>query len=460
MKTTSKFCVLLGLLSLAILVSCGGGQSERLGLDTPVTPLKKVVWMDQASLSPGFALRLDRAGVDEVVIRLGSVSFGTGTPVLRLVRSSGFDRTIPLGVALEVEGLDGDLQRSHVQSMWQALSEEFGELAEIIIDEEMPSENTALLINLLKEVSGVPVAVVISIEQSKTEFGLAAVRSADVVVIPAFGVEGTDLRGVRDGAGEMLSKRLAHLSTEAIRVRIAISLKPRTDPELGQWGEDLNLICDGDVSDVARSSKLDRSFDFLKSVSWSGRDWKPGQSIAVSWVDAARLNLYMNEIVPLMIPDVAGWDFVSIPAPSEDLGIGRDAIVEYLGGRGPAPEFELDVRRAGSQLDIYLINRSPFTSGVSAYGNWLQVSTEIGVLVVEDRGGFDRVILGTKRSGEWTALNSTSADAVRFEETYIGSQENLRAGRIRLSKRRAPVLVEWHAILTTGEEIEGRQIVK
>ncbi len=460
MKATSKFCVLFVLLSWPFLVSCGAGQSERLGTETIATPLKKVVWMDRPSLSPGFALRMKRAGVDEVVVRLGSANFGAGAPVLRLVRIDNFDTTIPRGIALKVDGLGEGLQRSHVQSLWQTLATELSRPSELIIEDDNLSEYTARLINLLKEVCNVPVAAVISIEQSKTEFGLAAARAADVVVVPAFGVEGTGLNGVGEGASATLQDRLAHLVGEASAVRIAISLKPRTEPELDRWGESLDLICDDDVAELARSSQLDRTFDFAKSVNWSGRDWKSGQSVAINWVDAARLNLFMSEIANLLTPDLAGWDFVSIPVPSQELGIGRDAIIEYLGGRGPAPELELDVRRSGQQVEAFLINRSPFTSGVSAFGNWLEISAESGTIVVADRGSFDRVILGTKRNGEWKPLNASSVDAVRFEETYIDSGEKLRAGRIRLSKRRTKVLIEWHAILTTGEEIHGKKTVK
>ena len=43
---------------------------------------------------------------------------------------------------------------------------------------------------------------------------------------------------------------------------------------------------------MSTTSTLDRTFRFENPASWSGRNWKKGDSVAVRWIDAARLNFF------------------------------------------------------------------------------------------------------------------------------------------------------------------------
>ena len=154
-----------------------------------------------------------------------------------------------------------------------------------------------------------------------------------------------------------------------------------------------------------------------------------------------------------MLPDVAGWDLVPLPPPGNRLGVGEQVLLRYLSGEGPEPDVQVEVARSGRTVTVSMINSSPFVSAVSSVGNWLEVSVTQGSLVVNGRGSFDSVQLGTRRGGQWQAQGRGIADAIRFEENFLAPFEELETGSMRLSVSRAQVRVRWHLVLSTGQEV-------
>jgi hypothetical protein len=249
--------------------------------------------------------------------------------------------------------------------------------------------------------------------------------------------------------------RLGTLADLGVRVRVGIVLMPQSIPELGMWGDDLDHICGQEDSKISTSSQLDRTFTFSRPMDWSGRSWQTGERVALRWMDAARLHAALLESSRLVLPELAGWDLISLPPPEDALGLNRDTLLRYFAGDGPAPEIEVRARRSGRTVRVEMINVSPFSTAVSSYGNWLEVGVETGRIVVEARGDFDRVILGSRRTGDWRQANAGGSDAVRFTENYVGASESLVTGTIRLPSSRSAIVVRWNLVLSTGEEIAG-----
>jgi len=100
-------------------------------------------------------------------------------------------------------------------------------------------------------------------------------------------------------------------------------------------------------------------------------------------------------------------------------------------------------------------NTSPFGSAVSNFGNWVEISVDAGRLVADDRGGFERVGLGTFRRGEWKLGGSGEVNAVRFNEVYFAPEEEITTGLIRLPSSRSRVTVRWRVVLGDGSELAG-----
>jgi hypothetical protein len=263
------------------------------------------------------------------------------------------------------------------------------------------------------------------------------------------------LRGIGELDPLPLEKKVARLGGSGVRIRLAISLRTRTEPPLDQLGEGLNLLTEEQTTTVTTRSILDRSFDFEKPTDWSGRSWQVGETVAVRWMDACRLHAALQEIQRLAAPDIAGWDYVSFPAEDLKLGLTREELLRYLQGDGPGPDVRVKVERSGRSVRIRLSNPSPFATAVSNYGNWLQVAVDEGWMVAEGRGSFDGVTLGSIRSGRWQEGDRGRVDAARFDEVYLAPGEELVTGTVRLPSSRSRVTVTWRLTLFDGSEITG-----
>jgi len=295
----------------------------------------------------------------------------------------------------------------------------------------------------------------LTFEQLQTGLGRSIAKAARSCIVPAFGTDGVDLRGVRELDPLPLEKKLAPLAGSGVRVRLGISLRPRAEPPLDEPGEDLNPLTEGQTSIVTTKTTLDRSFKFEKETTWSGRSWKPGDVVAVRWMDACRLHAALQEIHLMLVPDVAGWDYVSLPDDDLKLGLTRESLFRFLEGEGPNPEARVSVERSGRSMRIRLSNPSPFASAVSNFGNRLQIAIDDGWLVAESRGTFDGVTLGTLRAGRWEDGDRGRVNAARFDEIYLAPGEEIVTGLVRLPSDRSRVSVSWRLSLFDGTEITG-----
>jgi hypothetical protein len=445
----------LALLPFA-LVACGGGDARRPDAEFA---RRTVVWLEGSRLDVDTAERLARVGVDEVVLPRGSVRYAGATPVLRLAGAPEVAGSLPVGLALTVEELAESMDATLARTTWQALSVDARGLlvTELILDLPRVQPGLDRFVVELAKVAGVPVVPLLSPAQLRNADALAVAAAAGQCIVAVSGAEGGLLRGVDELASSSLAERLGPLAASGIAVRVAIALMPRTEPSLPGWGDSLDALCEADLTSISTSSKLDRTFVFNRAASWSGRDWAAGEAVAVRWVDAARLDSYLRDAERLVLPHLAGWDLVPAAAPPAALGLGVDGIAEYFSGRGPAPEVQVQVRRLGGDIEVLMINQSPFESAVSAFANWLEVIAENGTVIAQDRGGFERLVLGSRRGGEWQPIAANVVDGVRFQETLLGAYEVVRTGIIRLPSRGSGVTVRWQVTLTTGQEVSGVQ---
>ena len=145
----------------------------------------------------------------------------------------------------------------------------------------------------------------------------------------------------------------------------------------------------------------------------------------------------LQEIASVVVPDVAGWDLVTLPPSDGALGIDRKTLMAYLEGQGPAPSLDVSLRRQGRSLRVMVDNQGPFASVVSTHGNWLEVSLKSGYLVADDPGSFDRIVLGKQAGGQWKPGIQSGVNAARYFETFVGGNEQLETGLIRLPSSRS-----------------------
>jgi hypothetical protein len=440
-------------LAILMLACDGGGPSFQ---EVAPTPRRLVLWLGEAGLDVETAERMRAAGVDEVVVRPGSIDLAGLAPVLRFRTMPPIEGAIPVAIALEVQAVRPGLDRAAAEAVWRAIE---GELdgaipAEVILDLRQLTEGFHVFVGNLTTVSGVSVVPLLSFEQLQTDEGKRTAVAARSCVVPAFGTDVADLRGVGELDPLPLGKKLEPLVGSGVRVRLAVVVTPRTDPTLDGVGDDLDPLTR--AATVSTTSTLDRTFTFEQGLEWSGRNWEAGDTVAVRWVDAARLNAALTEIHRLMLPEVAGWDLVSLPPEGRALGLGRETLLRYLEGEGPGPDVEIEVERDGRNLRVSLVNSSPFVTAVTNYGNWVQVSIEEGLIRARDRGSFDGLRLGIARGDDWQEGDLDQFNGVRFSEVYVGPQERISSGSIRLPSSRSRVTVRWNLSLSDGSTVTGQ----
>jgi len=437
----------------ALILGCGGGGPSF--QEVAPTPRRLVVWLGPEGLDAETAERMRAAGVDEVVVRRGSMNLAGRAPVLRFNPMPPVEGAIPVGISLEVQGAHEGLDRAAAEAVWRAIDAELdGSVpAELILDMPRLAASLDEFVTSLTEVSGVSVVPLLSFEQIQREDGLRTAAGARICVLPAFGTDGADLRGVRELDPLPLWKKLEPLSGSGVRVRLAVVLTPRTEPALEGPGDDLDPLTG--VTTMSTTSTLDRTFTFERTASWSGRSWKKDDSVAVRWVDAARLNAALTEMHRLVLPEVAGWDLVALPPEDQSLGMGRETLLRYLEGEGPAPAVDVDVQRDGRSVRVSVTNPDPFVTAVSNHGNWVQVSVDEGWLQARDRGSFDGLRLGNARGNDWSEGDLDRFNGVRFTEIYLGPGESVSSGSVRLPSSRSKVTVKWNFTLSDGSAVTG-----
>jgi hypothetical protein len=437
----------------ALFFGCGGGGPTF--QEVAPTPRRLVVWLGAEGLDAETAERMRAAGVDEVVVRRGSMNLSGRVPVLRFDPMPTVQGAIPVGIELEVQGVREDLDRAAAEAVWRAIDAELdGSVpAEVILDMPRLTENLDEFLTSLTEVSGVPVVPLLSFEQIQQEDGVRTAAGARICVVPAFGTDEADLRGIGELDPLPLRKKLEPLAGSGVRVRLAVVLTPRTEPALEGPGDDLDPLTR--VATMSTTSILDRTFTFERAASWSGRSWKKGDHVAARWVDAARLNFALTEMHRLVLPEVAGWDLVALPPADRSLGLGRESLLRYLEGEGPGPDVEVDVRRDGRTLRVSVANPGPFVTAVTNHGNWVQVSVNEGWIQARDRGSFDGLRLGNARGRDWSESDLDRYNGVRFTEVYLGPGESVSSGSVRLPSSRSKVTVRWNLTLSDGTAVTG-----
>jgi len=434
-------------------LACELGRSA----DAAPTPRRLVVWLGADGVDAATADRLAGAGVDQLVVRRGVIRLADAAPVVQLLATPPVEGVIPAAAALEVRGLGTGGGDAAADAVWSALKADFGDHlpTELILDLPDVGEGTAGFLARLAQSSGLAVVPILTVSQLQTGLGRDVAGAAHRCIVPVFGSQGADLRGLGEFAGQPLDVRLEAVRDSGIRVRVAAALRPTTEPEVKPWAEDIDPLAESDVAEVKRTSALDRSFVTLRPLTWAGRSFEPDVTIAVAWIDAARLGLFFAESHRTVLPEIEGWDLVSLPPVGPNLGIDRDEFIRYLAGEGPGPTVDVTVERSGRNMTVSMVNTSVFRSAITSFGNWVQIELGSGSLVASSRGSFDRVILGSARDGDWRPNPTGGPDAVRFVETYLAPGEELTTGAVRLPSARSEVTVRWQVQVSDGSVVTG-----
>jgi hypothetical protein len=416
-----------------------------------------VIWLGADGIDPETAEELAAAGVDELVIRRGSVTFSGFAPLIQLHPATVVGGPIPTAVALEVVSETSRIGKNAANAVWNALAADFKTdvPAELILDFRDLPNGVEDFVARMAHRSGLAVTPVLTISQLETKAGRAVARAAHGCIVPAFGTDTGDLRGTWEQQRQPLATKLEAFQDLGVRLRVGIALRPEVEPETGGWAEDINALTDESNAQIKRTSQLDRTFTVRRPLTWSGRSWAPGKTIAVRWIDFSKIRSFLSEVHRLSLPEISGWDFVELPPAGPQLGSTRDELVEFLKGNGPEPDVEVRLRRNGRNLRVETVNRSVFRSAVTTVGNWVQVELASGTMVASSRGTFDRIVLGTVAQGEWQANPVGRADALRFHEIYVAPGEALETGSIRLPSSRSRIVVRWNVQLSDGSTVGG-----
>ncbi len=94
--------VIAGMLSV---LGCSEDNRDRLRAEVAPTARKTVVWLSEEGVDPETADRLAAVGVDEFVVRRGTIRLSGAAPVVQLLPAPPVEGPIPTAVALEVHGL-------------------------------------------------------------------------------------------------------------------------------------------------------------------------------------------------------------------------------------------------------------------------------------------------------------------------------------------------------------------
>ncbi len=414
-----------------------------------------VLWIDEG-VDDELAASLRRAGVTQVVVRRGTVNLTSATPVLRIVDGPEVAGEIPVAPALHLETGDRALDGDTAETLWRGLSPALaGTPAELLLDMPRLPEGCDAFIAGLRASSGLDVVPILTVEQVNTP-------------------EAWLLRGLQGSASFRFLGRVAvgcaaparrptsrwqigcdHFSAVASACARQSSSGRRPYRLCGGGGKEWARCARAKTPSFALLPPSVASFPFAEK--WSGATARGRWARRWTSVGWTRLGCIRpsQDIDHLLLPDVVGWDLVSLPPAGDALGINREGLLEYLMGRGPGPELVVVPERTGRSLRVTVSNASPFSSAVSKSGHWLEVAMAGGALAARDKGDFDAITLGSRRRGQWQQGVGSGADAVRFGEVFIGPGEKMRTGVIRLPSSRSELTIRWRVVLSNGEVVEG-----
>jgi len=165
-QTAVQVCVLLGVLLVGILQGCGGPRARSAAIPAPV-PRRSVVWLGPEGLDGDTAARLREVGVDEVVIRRGTVDLSGSQPSLRFLPLPPLTPELPVGLALSVTTGSTAPPPEQASTVWNALAATQSSLVPVELLLDMPSvpEGMDVFVSELAAVAGIPVLPVLAPDQ-------------------------------------------------------------------------------------------------------------------------------------------------------------------------------------------------------------------------------------------------------------------------------------------------------
>ncbi len=449
----------VSMVTLLALVGCGRGRPGRTGQQQQ--PERRcTVWLRGAVLPGETFGELARLGVDEVVLDAGSADLGAGVPVIRArAHPGGIPAGIPFGVVVHVKH-PPDTGIAHLaKPLWAGLKGAWPEIVhahELVLDLPRVPEGTAELVTGLAGAAHMPVVPILSQVQITSRSGQHVAKAAGRCIVLLAGNLGSFRQGL-NVSNTGFAEQLQPLVDTGVRPRAGIVLTPAVSPDPGVWPDDVEPLSHPGQADLSTPQDFDWAFRLKRALTWSGKSFKRGDTIKASWLDAAMLNADLHELTNMSLPAIGGWDLIGIPSKKTAMGIGLDTLKAYLKGEGPEPRIDVTVERSGRRIRVTLINKSPFHSTPSSFGNWVEMSTADGLLAASRKGSFDRMMLGRIQKGAWEPV-SGGADAVRFFDTYVAPGETARSGWVTLASRRSPVRISWQVLLSTGELVSGHRV--
>jgi len=248
---------------------------------------------------------------------------------------------------------------------------------------------------------------------------------------------------------------LERLDARALAYRVVLVVVPLAEPPPGPGGVSLAVVAGAETAAYRPGARGD-TFVLRKPVDWGGLTVAPDHSITVETVDTARYNRDLGLLLRPARPLLEGWDTAGLPAPAPALGMSREAFLDYLAGGSPNPRPEVEAEWVGeAALRVALVNPTDQASAVATTGNWVELrftGTEVRDVQPGDFSGME---YGRPERGVWRGTVARDASALRLYLTFLAPQARIAGCVVRFLSSPRSVSTGWGLRLGDGREIVG-----
>lgn len=472
--------------------ACGGGSGAPSG-----RAAGSAIWVDpgRASLDPDGRRILAEAGVEEVFLEAGTLTWDGARPMLETVPEAfagavpeGTPVTLvlrgtePVGEGLELGGADRGLARAVRELRLEA---EAAGLLPLGYHLDLPGGASPALVRHLRDAAGPDLLV--STELSRERLGRsdgsardpAAARelaaASDFVVAFLYGQR----PGERDAPAawdpQRMEEDLAALESLETDYLVGFVLVGSVH-HLTAAGDPRETRTRADLKDLAREPALRlsiadpfagvgrvvHSFQAQRPVHAAGWDLAPGETVRVVRTAPSLVQDLLERARRAELRHRVGQVFYRLASPDEGLSLTPAEVAAAMGRSPPEPELRPrlvveSMQGDSATLGVSLRNRSPLSTDLAATdGNYVRVRAESGYFDGVEPGEFSRYSLWRGGREVRPGLGWREPDEVRLYTPMVRGGERIGGARLELRRRGAGarVTVGGRFFLPDGRELE------
>ncbi len=475
--------------ALLLAAACGGGSADR-----PHRPTGSAIWVvpGAARLEPADARRLASAGVEEVFLEAGRVSWKGSTPEVQA--TPGAFAAVPAGTPVTLvlsgrgpaaEGSDPEAAAATLAARVRKLAAE-AEAARLLplgvhLDLEPAVgkglESYAHLLAALRAAVGQGTRVSATLRRGwlRDPEVQDIARSVDFLAAEIYGQEpgATDQPEAWDPEGVLADlKRLEGLDrdylVEAVVLGSATHLSAAAEPEETTTHARLKpLVTDPDLrlsagDPFAGVGRVVHTFQAQRATRLEGWRVAPGEAIRVVQTAPGVVRQIAQRVREAASEHYLGLLFYRLAAPEEALSLAPSEVAAVLGGSPPSPDLSGRLVVESRNNDRILLgfelrsaNRQS-TDVAATDGNYLRLRVEGGYFDRVEPGEFSRYSLWRDGQEVRAGRGWREPDEVRLYTPMVEGGEVIRGGEVEVRPRSASpsVYLTGHFYLPDGRELE------